>query len=380
MRSLLASLTLLTATLGCDGPGSDATPDEPDATSRDVQLGDGDALTVATYAGLVINEVAPGTSPGWFELYNDSAVDIDLAGVTFAAAADGPRASFPAGSTVPAGGFVVRLVDAAVGFVLAGDRALFLYAPDGHLIDTSDWSDGVGSGTWGRYPDGVEGFIALTAPTPGGPNSKARYDIDAPIVDDVETVDTTITPEATFEAFETGETGDTTPVVVDTTPEVGPSPTVVINELYYDEPSTDGMAVFTELAGPPGTDLTGWTLVGLDGNDGEPYREIDLSGAVIPGNGLLVIATEEALGSVASVRAFVANVDWQNGPDAVALIDPDGRTVDAVQYGSESGFHGGEGPNAPDVANGRSLSRRDRIDTNDNAADFESMAEPTPGR
>lgn len=374
MRSPIRYGAIAILVAGCDGPSGERATD---ATSHDVQLGDGETLVVVTYAGLVINEVAPGDTPGWFELYNDSASDIDLAGVTFAAAADGPRASFPAGTIVPAGGFAVRLVDASVGFVLAGDKALFLYAPDGHLIDNSDWSD-IGTGTWGRYPDGLEGFIALTAPTPGGPNSKARYDIDAPPVADVETVDTVTVADTAFEAV------DTTPVEtqLDTTPtqEVGVSPTVIINELYYDEPSTDGIAVFTELAGPPGTDLTGWMLVGIDGNSGDPYREVDLSGAVIPGNGLLVIATDEALGAVASVRAFVGDVDWQNGPDAVALVDAQGRVVDAVQYGSESGFHGGEGPNAPDVANGRSLSRRDRIDTNDNAADFESMSEPTPGR
>ena len=45
---------------------------------------------------------------------------------------------------------------------------------------------------------------------------------------------------------------------------------VFINELHYDNDGTDaGEAI--EIAGPAGTDLTGWSLVLYNGNGGAPY-------------------------------------------------------------------------------------------------------------
>ena len=72
---------------------------------------------------------------------------------------------------------------------------------------------------------------------------------------------------------------------------------VVIQEVLYDGPGTDPDDVFTELFGTPGTDLGGWRLTGVNGNDGSIYRTIDLGGLVIPADGILVIATEAASGS-----------------------------------------------------------------------------------
>ena len=39
---------------------------------------------------------------------------------------------------------------------------------------------------------------------------------------------------------------------------------MLINEVYYDSPGADGPNVFTELCGPPGTVLDGWTLVSIN--------------------------------------------------------------------------------------------------------------------
>ena len=46
--------------------------------------------------------------------------------------------------------------------------------------------------------------------------------------------------------------------------------TVWINEIHYDNTGTDAGET-VEIAGPAGTDLTGWTIVGYNGDGGAAY-------------------------------------------------------------------------------------------------------------
>jgi len=153
----------------------------------------------------------------------------------------------------------------------------------------------------------------------------------------------------------------------------------LIHEVFYDAEGPDAPHVFTELSGLPGTRLDGYRLVGIDGATGLAYRQIDLDGASIPEDGLLVIATARASGELLSVRDFVADVDWQNGPEAVQIWDSLGAVVDALQYGDAGSRHLGEGLFAPDPPVGFSLTR-DLLssDTGDNRSDFQ-VSTPTPG-
>ena len=96
----------------------------------------------------------------------------------------------------------------------------------------------------------------------------------------------------------------------------------IIHEVFYDAVGSDTGQVFTEIYGEAGMGLSGWSLVGINGSSGSPYRTIDLTGAVIPADSLLVIAQSSATPLLAGFRDFVANVDWQNGPDAVQFLDP----------------------------------------------------------
>ena len=62
-----------------------------------------------------------------------------------------------------------------------------------------------------------------------------------------------------------------------------PTTTVFINELHYDNAGTDaGEAV--EIAGPAGTDLTGWSLVLYNGANGAAYNTNTLSGVIAEGD------------------------------------------------------------------------------------------------
>ena len=153
---------------------------------------------------------------------------------------------------------------------------------------------------------------------------------------------------------------------------------VVIQEVLYDGPGTDPDDVFTELSGPPGASLDGWSLAGINGSNGQVYRVIDLSGLVIPDDGIFVVATSSASPLLAQQRDFIANVDWQNGPDAIHLLSG-GILVDALQYGDAGIYNAGEGTYAEDVAGEVSLSR-DLLgtDTNNNAVDFIAGV-PSPG-
>ncbi len=154
-------------------------------------------------------------------------------------------------------------------------------------------------------------------------------------------------------------------------------PFVLINEVLYDGDGSDADDVFTELFGSPGLVLDGWSLTGTNGTDGSVYRSLDLTGGVIPADGIFLIAT---LDTVFGGVDFYANVDWQNGPDSIQLLDPAGTIVDALQYGDAGTFNGGEGFPAPDVSAGLSLSRDSYgTDTNDNVSDFTVLESPTPG-
>lgn len=153
----------------------------------------------------------------------------------------------------------------------------------------------------------------------------------------------------------------------------------LIQEVYYDEPGTDGNEVFTEIYGPPGMNLNNCFLKGINGGNDQVYKTVDLSGAVLPSNGLLVVAGS-GFTTLPSGSYFVGDVDWQNGPDAVQLLYDDGISsptiYDALAYGGVP--HLGEGNAALDAPSGQSLSRVLGIDTNNNLADF-FVSSPSPG-
>jgi hypothetical protein len=154
----------------------------------------------------------------------------------------------------------------------------------------------------------------------------------------------------------------------------------VIQEVLYDGAGSDADDVFTEIFGIPGMNLEGWSLVGVNGGNGDIYQTVSLQGAVIPSDGILLIATSSAETELATYRDFLGAVDWQNGPDAIQLHDSQGKIIDALQYGDAGVNNAGEGTPAADVSAGWSLSRDVfGTDTNDNFADFMPTLLPTPG-
>jgi hypothetical protein len=104
-----------------------------------------------------------------------------------------------------------------------------------------------------------------------------------------------------------------------------PTTTVFINEIHYDNTGTDaGEAI--EIAGPAGTDLTGWSLVLYNGSGGAVYDTDPLSGVIADqadGYGTLQlrevstgVATRQMTGRCRSRMAF--------SPDGAFLAGSDG--------------------------------------------------------
>ena len=162
---------------------------------------------------------------------------------------------------------------------------------------------------------------------------------------------------------------------------------IVINEVYYDEPGTDGPNVFIELFGPPNTPLNGLRIVGINGYNLPPvvYATIDLSGST-DANGYFLIAKPENILPPGLVDMTHSLADLQNGngsgraPDSVRLeYGTPSIILDTLGYGDPIGpAELYETIPAPDIAAGYSLSRNpSHTDTNNNFVDFHSCS-PTP--
>ncbi|MGX5173922.1 endonuclease [Aliikangiella sp. IMCC44653] len=109
----------------------------------------------------------------------------------------------------------------------------------------------------------------------------------------------------------------------------GTNETVWINEFHYDNSSTDTNEM-VEVAGNAGMNLSGWSIVGYNGNGGITYKTINLSG-LIP---------DQSNGFGTLQFAFSG---MQNGsPDGLALVDSSGSVVQFISY--EGSFSATNGP------------------------------------
>lgn len=153
---------------------------------------------------------------------------------------------------------------------------------------------------------------------------------------------------------------------------------LVINEIVYDTSGAD-VGCFIEILGPPGLDLTGYTLDAINGSDGKPTTVASLAGHTIGASGYFVLAQDATVSVAAGSNKLIKAVaDLQNGPDSVVLKSG-GAIVDALGYGSFAAgqFFAGEKVSA--TATSGSLCRiPSGKDSGDNSADFAACA-PTPG-
>jgi predicted extracellular nuclease len=114
-----------------------------------------------------------------------------------------------------------------------------------------------------------------------------------------------------------GLTGLTAPATA-VAPATGP---VFVNEIHYDNAGTDaGEAI--EVAGPAGTDLSGWSVVLYNGANGAAYGTRALSGTLADQQG--------GFGTVS--LSYAINGIQNGGPDGIALIDAAGDVAQFLSY------------------------------------------------
>jgi hypothetical protein len=204
----------------------------------------------------------------------------------------------------------------------SADQEITVYQEDGYYSKTLPGNIGdilelTGVNTYegddGRRFRCNTAIPASTIPVTGYPSTSA---VDA--VAPYEQSGTSISLSATAGDVQSGSSGSGTT-------------TVFINEIHYDNTSTDqGEAI--EIAGPAGTDLSGWSIVLYNGYNGEVYDTTSLSGTIADlGNGYGAVSVTYASNGI------------QNGaPDGLALVDDSANVIQFLSY--EGTFTAVDGP------------------------------------
>jgi hypothetical protein len=131
---------------------------------------------------IVMNEIySRGTdvAPDWIEVYNNSASAVDISGYLIydsgGFAGTKPKKAFPAGSIVPANGFLVIVVDDVEdsGFGLSsGGESVWLEDASGNVIDFVTFPALEETQAFGRFADGVHSWEVLNTITQGAANAQ----------------------------------------------------------------------------------------------------------------------------------------------------------------------------------------------------------------
>ncbi|MFZ1332117.1 MAG: lamin tail domain-containing protein [Flavobacteriales bacterium] len=155
-----------------------------------------------------------------------------------------------------------------------------------------------------------------------------------------------------------------------------PIPTIVINEVDYDNPGTDDDE-WVELYnnGPDPVNIAGFILEFASGAGSSLYGSNVLPSVVIPAGGYFVVGNNASNPDVDFVVTPTSNLIQNGAPDAIGLRDAFGVMVDAVSYEGNSGapyiegagFTGGDDNSSV----GKVIARfPNGADTDDNNADW----------
>ncbi|MGQ9589532.1 MAG: fibronectin type III domain-containing protein [Planctomycetota bacterium] len=285
--------------------------------------GDPEALR----SGARLNEVyAPEATEGWVEIHNPSGGIADLSGYGLSDDALAPlKHTFPAGATIPAGGYLV-VPESELGFQLPAGGTLLLTDPEGViLVDGKSYAIPALALSAGAHPEGGE-FQVLEEPTPGAPNAPP------------------------------------------------PDRGIVIHEIMYHPLFRAGEAELEWIElynrGAATVDLSGWKLAG----------EISYAfpaGAAISAGGYAVIANDPArmqarYGISGVLGAYAGSLP--NDAGEIVLLDDLGNAADRVRYADD-----GRWPEAAD-GGGPSLELIDPdLDNANGQAWAASAGEGTPG-
>jgi hypothetical protein len=127
-------------------------------------------LTVSAPPAIRLNEVESngGTPDDWVELYNPTTSAVDVSGWAFKDNDDTRTFRIAAGTTIPAGGYLV-IESADFGFGLGANDAARLYSRFNVLVDSYSWTAHAMT-TYGRCPNGTGTFANMASVTKGAEN------------------------------------------------------------------------------------------------------------------------------------------------------------------------------------------------------------------
>lgn len=130
---------------------------------------------------------ADGSTDDWLELHNPSAAAVDLSNWSLSDDPAIPKLFvLPAGTVIPAGGFLLIWADNTPSQTTPGGaphaafklsstgETLTLSAPDGRIIDQLSFGTQTQNASQGSYPDSETSVFALSSPTPGTANLLLR--------------------------------------------------------------------------------------------------------------------------------------------------------------------------------------------------------------
>ncbi|MDB6039074.1 MAG: hypothetical protein JWM99_2915, partial [Verrucomicrobiales bacterium] len=127
---------------------------------------------------VVINEFLAHSDPplaDFIELYNRSKQTLDISGCTLSDNPETNKFIFPAGTSIPAAGFV-SINEGQLGFSLkaAGETIYFRNANNSRVLDCIRYEDQQNGVSYGRIPDGTADLGPLAHLTSGSSNSSRR--------------------------------------------------------------------------------------------------------------------------------------------------------------------------------------------------------------
>lgn len=348
---------------------------------------------VSAQAAVVINELAPnpaGTDDGfeWIELHNNGTTAVDISGwkLEDGTSKFGTTYTFPASSSIPAGGYVTVGEASVVGatftsatlFALgnAGTNADAVrlvnntgVAQDTVVYGTSNadtWLDDSGATATSLAPKPVDGHVLARQPN-GVDTNLSGADFK-----DIAT--------ATFGA------ANPSPVTCSTTG------TVKVNEFLANPAGTDAGSEWIELYNASGSpaDVSGWELqMGTSAFDSHIFSLP--ANTSIPSQGYLLVGETNVVGKDVDAGSGSGATSLELGnaggdADGLRLVDCAGAVRDSVVYGTPnvSALVDDSGAAATSLApgapgDGVSIARAsDGTDTDLSAADFALDTTPTP--
>ncbi len=241
---------------------------------------------IPVLARVLINEIfSRGTTeePDWIELYNDGDVAVDLTGWKLydsgGQTGTKPKFEIPAGTSLPAKGFIVVTVDdgSASGFGLSSNGEKVWLDNTTAAADSIEFPALAETQSYGRYPDGSENMQIMETVTKGAPNSN----------------------------------------------QVPQQVSILLNEIYSrgttEEP--DWVEVYNN--GDATIDLSGWKIYDSGGQAGTKPKLEFPAGTTIESKGFVVITVDDGSASGFGLSS--------NG-EKVWLENPDGAVADSIEF------------------------------------------------